>query len=299
MTNVFNILSEETFKDRMDTTNLILASMAEKWGYIFDVPWSNIQITSWSDLQKVVRLGIADKLIRIGDQFESSYGVGGKIIWDVIGINHDTPTDKNYNYSLTLQAHDCIHDAQFDAPEPTNPDSNRQQYGNNNYLQSIIKQWLNSEDEVFNWVAQNPYDVKSASAIYNGSGFLKLLDPELVTVLGAVDKQVAKNTITDGGGQDIFSDKVFLLSRTEVFAGGEGESTGEKPYPYYSAMAENPTGDVLAGRIKLLNNNLRYWWLRSPHVGSSNTVRNVHTSGSLHDYYAYYATGVSPACVII
>jgi hypothetical protein len=31
----------------------------------------------------------------LGDQFISSYD-RGQIIWDVIGINHDIPTDKKY-----------------------------------------------------------------------------------------------------------------------------------------------------------------------------------------------------------
>ena len=48
-------------------------------------------------------------------------------------------------------------------------------------------------------------------------GFLKQIDPELVAVLGQVDKQVARATY-DGGGQDTFSDKVFLLSRKEIFS---------------------------------------------------------------------------------
>jgi len=56
---------------------------------------------------------------------------------------------------------------------------------------------------------------------------LHRLDPELVAVIGAVEKQVARNTVTDGGGQDTFSDKVFLLSRVEVGLGTEGVTDGE------------------------------------------------------------------------
>jgi hypothetical protein len=95
----------------------------------------------------------------------------------------------------------------------------RCRYGSNNYVESAIRQWLNSEDETFVWEPQTPFDRPSTTAPYTGGGFLHRLDPDLVAVLGAVDKQVARNTVTDGGGQDLFSDKVFLLSRVEVYGG--------------------------------------------------------------------------------
>ena len=66
-------------------------------------------------------------------------------IWKVIGINHDTPTDSNMTYSMTIQTRDCLTNIQFDAPEPTNPNTDRQQYGNNRYIHSAIRQWLKQQ----------------------------------------------------------------------------------------------------------------------------------------------------------
>ena len=364
MSNIFNILSEEVFKDRMDTTNIILASMAEKWGNIFDVPWSNIQIKSWEDLQRINRLGLGDKLLKVGDQFTSSYGAGGQILWNVIGINHDTPTDKQYKYSITLQAQDCILDTQFDAVEATyyaesekvagsyyiNTNSKNYQftltqaipvggqarlvvsemkiytyssrtattvieavtviegttgtqltpvnyydrtlYGSNNYKESAVRQWLNSNAEPFIWEPKTNYDRPPLSAPYTGYGFLKLLDPELTAVLGSVDKQVSRNTVNEGGGQDLISNKIFLPSRVEVGLGAEGVVTGEQVYSWYD-------GATNAKRIKLLNGTPRRWWLRSPNVSGSHRTRGVGTSGALDHYGAGDACGVSPACVII
>src|SRR5690606_40362562 len=105
----------------------------------------------------------------------------------------------------------------------------RCRWGSNNYTESVIRQWLNSEDETFVWEPQAPFDRPLTTAPYTGGGFLHRLDTDLVAVLGAVDKQVARNTSTDGGGQDLFSDKVFLLSRVEVYGGTEGETGGEAP----------------------------------------------------------------------
>ena len=338
-------------------------------------------IKSWAAVQEIVRAGLASKAFQISDQLVSSYGTGS-ITWDIIGIDHDTPADAQYGHSLTLQAHNCIMNCQFDALEalyfaeavlpageqiftlnnlkykfttgqpvpaggqvvvaswqsaegagqyvPTKittyatdrmtpieseldvapvesgedtltPVNHHQRcrYGSNNYVESAIKQWLNSDAASFAWTAKTNFDRPPTGAPYTGAGFLKLLDPELVSVLGAVDKQVTRNTITDGGGQDLFSDKVFLLSRVEVFGGTEGTTTGEQAYPYYSTLAANPTTDALAGRIKYLDGPARYWWLRSPLTGYAHIPRNVNTSGTVSTNYAYIAYGVAPACCIV
>ena len=190
-------------------------------------------------------------------------------------------------------------DAQFDAPEPDNPDSDRQQFGNNRYLHSAIRQWLNSAETTFTWQPQHQYDAAPEGAPYDGAGFLKLLDPELVAVLGAVDKQVARNTVTDGGGQDIFSDKVFLLSRTEVYSGIEGDITGESPYAYYAALADSPTAGGLDGRIKYWGSSAYSWWLRSPFSVDSGGARYVGPSGFVSYNNANSSGGVAPAVVIV
>jgi hypothetical protein len=176
----------------------------------------------------------------------------------------------------------------------------RCRYGSNNYVESAIRQWLNSDAVSFAWTAKTNFDRPPTGAPYTGAGFLKLLDPELVAVLGAVDKQVARNTIIDEGGQDPFSDKVFLLSRVEVFGGTEGTTTGEQAYPYYSTLAANPTTDALAGRIKYLDGSARSWWLRSPYTGVAHYPRSVNTSGTVnYGYGANGAYGAAPACCIV
>ena len=332
---------------------------------------------TWKQIQDLVRRGKHIDIFTIGDQFVANYN-GVEYIWDVIGINHDIPTDKKYINSLTLQAHDCIMDCRFDAAEalyyaeeelaagehiftlnnlkykftttlpvpvggqvyisswegdtyvptkirtyaadrttaiesdltvtatesgddtltPVNHHS-RCRYGSNNYVESAIRQWLNSEASTFDWTPKTNFDRPPEGAPYTGAGFLKLLDPELVAVLGAVDKQVARNTITDGGGQDTFSDKVFLLSRVEVYGSTEGVTTGEKPYFYYASLVPAPTTDPLAGRIKYLGGSARTWWLRSPYVGYASGPRIVYPSGNVFSNTAHIAYGLAPACCIV
>ena len=356
----------KNFYDNWETTNSLLASIASNTG-------AGIKINNWEDVQRIVRMGLANKLFVVGDQFVTEFN-GTPSVWVVIGIDHDKPTDPRFTHSLTLQSHDCLLNATFDETEalyyaeaplpagqhrftlnniqytfttsqalpaggqvfisgwetegyvptaittyaadrttavatdlvvtqsagvdtlsPVNH-SQRCRYGSNNYVESAIRQWLNSEASTFEWVPKTNYDRPST---YSGGGFLHQLDPELVAVLGAVDKQVARNTVTDGGGQDLFSDKVFLLSRVEVYGGTEGETSGEAPYPYYESLAPSPTLDAIDGRIKYLGASARDWWLRSPRPLNSYHVRSVIANGSASYGRAASSYGVAPACCIV
>jgi hypothetical protein len=254
-----------------------------------------IFVSSWDGVQAIVRAGLAPLYFNIGDQFLANYN-GSPIVWEVIGINVDEPSDPQFTHSLTIQVQDCIANVQFDAPEPDNPDSKRKTNGNNRYIHSAIRQWLNSEEATFQWVSQHEYDTPPTKSldIYSGPGFLKLLDPELVAVIGKVDKKIARNTVTDGGGQDTISDKVFLLSQYEVGLGtaSAGDVTGEFIYPRYDGIDN-------AGRIKLLNGSAGNWWLRSPSATHSHYVRSVLISGAVHLSFALNALGAAPACCII
>jgi hypothetical protein len=370
MSNILNLPTKEQF----DVQNTLLASIAAHTGT------DGITVNNWEDVQRLVRMGLHTKMFTIGDQFIANYN-GEPVTWDVIGINHDIPTDKKYINSLTLQAHDCIMNCQFDAPEalyyaeeelaagehiftlnnlkykvtttenipvggqmlitdwqsaggagqyvPTTistyaadrtttiettltvttaesgddtltPVNHHQRcrYGSNNYVQSAVKQWLNSSAATFAWTAKTNFDRPPTSA-FPTAGFLNLLDADLTAVIGAVDKQVAKNTLTDGGEQDTFSDKVFLLSPKEVFGANEGTITGESAYAWYSALAGAATNNPLVGRIKYLGGSARTWWLRSPNVGHAGNPRNVHASGNVGISNASSADGLAPACCIV
>lgn len=174
------ILIDLVKNSTLEVTNKLLAAIASNTG--------GLTIKSFSDLQQLTRLGLASKVVSIGDQiscekatsitaavsgtgvtaatvdFEkfrketkttagayafiydgawkldnkaadlAAYGItvtgmpaNGDVVtvtektetlvWDVIGIDHDTPTNKKYKHSITLQLHDCYTSAQFDAPE--------------------------------------------------------------------------------------------------------------------------------------------------------------------------------------
>ena len=77
---------------------------------------SMVRPESWADVQKVVRMGLASKVFTIGDQLTCKRG-SDTLVWDIIGIDCDTPSDSKFTHSITLGLHDCLAGLQFDARE--------------------------------------------------------------------------------------------------------------------------------------------------------------------------------------
>lgn len=73
-------------------------------------------IVSWGDVQQIVRAGLAPQIFKIGEQLECTRN-GVTLLWDIIGFDHDIPTDGQYEHSMTIQLHDCITSIQFAAKE--------------------------------------------------------------------------------------------------------------------------------------------------------------------------------------
>lgn len=387
MANVLNILSEETFAEKLDTQNTLLAALVGQGG--------GLSITSPRDIQNIVRLGLASKIFAIGDQIACQKG-STTLTWDIIGIDHDTPSNKNLKHSLTLQLHDCIASLQFDAKEafyytesglsagtynftigqhtwlptevgktyqfilaqpiPANGQivlnvaynatiegakvstyasatsttvietvfikegssgtslgtinnavgkhlnsCQRMLLGSNNYAESAIRQYLNSTAVAGKvWTPQTKFD-RPPSWAATTAGFLSDIDEDFLAVIGEVDKITALNTVSDGGGSVTTSEKVFLLSRPEVYGGDEGISYKGVAYPYYSENSDLSAAGTNAdsNRIKYRNNAAQYWWLRSPSAGDADSVRNVGATGGVDGNSANYSRGVAPACCII
>ena len=301
MSNVLNLLSESTYIEKMDMQNALLKAIATNGGGGGDTP---VEVESWAVVQQLVRLGIAAKVFSIGDQLVCNHATYGKLTWDIIGIDHDTPVNSEYTHSLTIQLHDCLGTSfQFDAAEPTNPDTNRQSYGSNNWSESGIRQWLNSAGNPGTWwEAKTDYDVQPTYAT-STAGFMKGLDADFLAAVGEVSKITAKNTVTDGGGSDTTTEKFFLLSLTEIYGGLNNSISEGVVYPYYSdnsALTAAGTG-ADANRIKYRNGTAQYWWLRSPYPSNSYSVRYVITTGGVSTDYsrAHGSHGVAPACCII
>lgn len=179
----------------------------------------------------------------------------------------------------------------------------RQAYGSNRWRDSVYRQWLNSDaaavpssdsTTISNWwKPATVFDRVPGGAKL--AGFLHGLDPTFVKAMGEVEIKTALHVCDRVGDAtyDITYDKVFLLSRKNVFGSDEysGISEGE--------LLEYFNGATNADRIKYQNGTARYWWLRTPYSGIAYIVRIVSTSGTLYFGDAYGAFGVVPACCII
>lgn len=376
MGNILNLVSEETFIEKMDTLNSVLFGMAGQNG--------SVKPTSWANVQAIARSGLASRVFAIGDQLTCNKGTA-KLIWDIIGIDRDTPADPQFTHSITLQLHDCFASIQFDATEAlyyaeeglaagtynfTLPDGydvahgggktyqftltqavpaggqimfpwaynkqtvdtkistyqsntstdiietvsvaegaggialtdtnhvHRIRFGSDRYSDSAVRQWLNGTEQW--WTPSNKYDRPPADA--ETAGFMYGLDADFLAAVGKTKKVTALNTVSDGGGSEIVSDKFFLLSRSEVYGGTENNINEGEPYPYYANNSDLSAAGTVAdsNRIKYLNGSPSLWWLRSPVSATACYARSLNTDGSVSPFSAGYAKhGVAPACCII
>lgn len=166
----------------------------------------------------------------------------------------------------------------------------RLRYGSNRYKESAIRQWLNSDKAGGAWwQPQSEFDRPPNYAARDG--LLKKLDEGLAGVIGEVDKVVALNAVTDGGGSETVRDRVWLLSRDEMGYGHEGGVVEGQTYPFFA-------GATNADRIYLLNGAPRYCWLRTPSAWYASNASIVDTDGSLGNYSAHNSNGVLAAFTI-
>lgn len=228
MSNVFHILSEETFSDKfsklINVLDVISKSEALTNNKIF-------KIDSWTTVQSIIRRGLVYDYFRVGDQLQSYhkiYGTGADklLTWDIVAINHDVPVatkvengevlidydtngkpkypvdsaGQSLTHSMTLQLHSCISARKW-----------HHSYANV-WKNSDIRKWLNTDGIVADYSQD--------------AGFLYNFDPDLLDVIGYVAKTTARNK-SSGGKAILLPERIFLPSVTEVFAGfTEGYAEG-------------------------------------------------------------------------
>lgn len=183
---------------------------------------------------------------------------GGKdLVWE---LTKDT-SNQALRMILNASSMDIIGGKMFDNKEPSNPDSNRRDLGNNRYIWSNLHQWLNSDKPANQWyAAQHKYDAPPNYT--NINGFLYEWNESERNVLDSTNWTVTRHS-ADGGGSEVFQSRVTLPSTTEM---GLNVNTG-------------------GGRLDIFNNDtdrkarLAYW-CRTPHTGLAYNVLVVSNSGT-------------------
>ena len=247
----------------------------------------------------------------IGAKIKVPHSVMGNVIFLKADQNH-TGYPEN---STTLITDELILLRAFDAKEPNNTDSGRRDYGNNRYSVSNIDQWLNSTASAGQWyspqhdtdqspngisvVSQNPYDVDA--------GFLNGFNANFVSAIQDTTIKVALNTVTDGGGYDTLTRKVFLPSKAELFNQAENSIKEGSLLQYFQAntnairiakistyAAEDNTNK---GSKSVTAGTAKDYWMRTPDSSRSGRAQYVGSNGIMGRYVAYDGNyGVRPLC---
>ena len=183
----------------------------------------------------------------------------------------------------------------------------RNAYGRNYWKESAARQMLNSKAAAGSvWTPQNVFDMPPSWAS-NTSGFLKGLDPELVSVLGRVKKRTGLNvwerTLKSANYEDT-DELVWLPSYSEVYFGQNtyGSQVNEGgPYKFYSDYSDLGSAGTGAdaNRIKRVSNSATYWWLRSPGPSHADVTYSVTPTGAYYNYVASDSYGLAPAFCIV
>ena len=221
--------------------------------------------------------------------------------------------DKNHsgfpNNSVTLVTVQIIKMLCFDAKESANGNSDRRSYGNNRWIYSNIRQWLNSAAAANAWyAAQHSADAPpSAANVWNGynqyqtiAGFLNAFTANERNALLSTNRVVGRSS-TDGGGTETCTDKIFLLTCTEV--GLSGDVTAGSKLAIFSDNASRVatvTPECVANSNYNSNpaaNSAWYWWLADAYAGSAYLARLVSSDGALYRNNAFRGNdGLRPAC---
>lgn len=236
-------------------------------------------------------------------KFGSLYGA--PIIWIKADKNHaGYPAN-----SVTLVTNQIIKLLCFDAMESANGNSDRRNYGNNRYVWSNLRKWLNSDAGAGAWyTAQHSADAPPSTAnVWNGvnqyqtlAGFLNAFSANERAALLDTTITVGKSS-TDGGGTETCVDKIFPLSCTEVGLSGD-HVCGSKLaiFSDNSSRVATVTASCVANSNYSSNpsaNSAWYYWLRDAYAGSADRARRVDSGGALNWHGAYLGDyGLRPAC---
>lgn len=177
--------------------------------------------------------------------------------------------------------------------------TDRQAYGSNRWLNSFMRQWLNSDESVMTFTPMTIWSRPASATL--PSGFLSRIDPELKAVLCKVRTRYAKS-VADGYGYEDVEDYVKLPTMLDLNFGNNSD-VAEGPVNAAGAVTRTTPYSLYAGatnddRIKYQGTTARYWWMASPLPWLGSNVRNVYPSGALRNNYASYALGACPSLYI-
>jgi hypothetical protein len=198
----------------------------------FDPVLSN---NTWDQIIEACRLNVVPDTWEVGDQKTMTIN-GTDYFIDIIGKSHDTYSDGSGTAPLTFQMHDCYNTSYTMNSSMTNNGGWTSCAMRTTHLPAIL--------------ALMPSEVQDSIR-------------EINKTTSAGSKSTTINTT---------SDKLFLLSETEIFGVLKYSYSGEGlQYTYYKAGNS---------KVKSISGSTCRWWSRSPNVNNTSEFCYVETDGS-------------------
>lgn len=236
-------------------------------------------IASVNYVDRTGQKAIAD--LQVGDVIKFGRHGNSDYTWKIV----DT-LDKGKGY-VTVAADQYPVSGPFDGPENAsdnpNPASARKSNGNNRWLYSNARQFLNSDGAKNEWYeAQHAYDVKPPYA--NMDAFQKDFTNYEKDIIVTKTNTCIRDAL-DGGGSETMQDKIWLASS---FAMGLEVVQPLEDDHIYEAFTDN------ASRVFQSN-----YWLRTINgTTSANSVHFVNSGGSLTSGSASFNYALRPFCLL-
>ena len=192
----------------------------------------------------------------------------------------------------------------------------RSNYGNNCWMESPIRKYLNSDKNNGEWYSKG--NIWSNTPTYiNEDGFLKgFTDEKFLNHLATVKNYTERAYTSLGGGYDITYDKVYLPSRGNLGFFNTADRGIRKLYncdidgnfevgtkhgtyfPYLrniyisdneTNMYNNTPLNAVRKKMNFNDSSYTYSWMRSPAIGFIANLWFIHVNGKLYNYdiYAY------------
>lgn len=244
-------------------------------------------------------------------KFQVNSETAQPIVWTVVAKSHKCTPAYPTN-AITLHAAEILDLRCFDAKEPSNSNSDRQNYGNNRYSVSNLDQWLNKDAAGGAWysAAHSADHSPDTTAGTGGYGTQYATRPGFLNGFTAAEKAAILSTTirvvkpsVDGGSYEDVVRKVFLPSTTEVGLSNENSIAEGAAWGYYTSntarigyLTQQCFSNTPSSSKPSSKTTAWYWWLRTPYYSYAYRARIVLSDGGLYYYNAYYGTlGVRPA----
>lgn len=242
--------------------------------------FNSMGVYNYENIKRILANGDGATMFPLWSQICVPHKEFGDIVFDVVDYNSTTK-------ALTLWMHDCIvPNYEFDAPEPTNPDSNRSNYGSNNYGQSAARQWLNGTGNSW-WSAKTEYDTEPSYA--DKPGFLAGFPEEFVEILEATQRVCATNNVVENGSVDgttittgssyTVTDKMFLPSCTELIGENNNNIAEGAQFDALQKAGVTSSNYTLLKKRNMKTGENYWYWERSCYPDHSSHVRGVNSDG--------------------